>query len=270
MGGSESRPSTSASPPQQVFYTDPSSYPGYGAHSRAIPNQLQPVIPATETLGLQNVVFDVRANKNSVVANKGKSDNHLSISFFFDTEVLVTVEVYYIATVTESGQTISKLSSSLPVCSVTVQPGKNQQFTVPEEFELDLSQVDEKKLFHTQSSQTYPLIIQLTASSPNANVNCHRVFLTFVKDSKVGYGCKCLEQQVQVGDRILELKEIYGLNTGKHDGCVVCLEKEPDTMILPCRHLCLCKDCGDLYKVQNKNCPYCRKMIVQLILLEKQ
>ena len=40
--------------------------------------------------------------------------------------------------------------------------------------------------------------------------------------------------------------------------CVVCLSDVRDTLILPCRHLCLCHTCADTLRYQANNCPICR------------
>ena len=40
--------------------------------------------------------------------------------------------------------------------------------------------------------------------------------------------------------------------------CVVCLSKQKQVLLLPCRHLCLCKECST--RITNK-CPLCQKRI---------
>ena len=39
--------------------------------------------------------------------------------------------------------------------------------------------------------------------------------------------------------------------------CVVCLDKEKDTILVPCGHFCVCKRCA----AQLSSCPMCRKVI---------
>ena len=55
--------------------------------------------------------------------------------------------------------------------------------------------------------------------------------------------------------------------------CVICMCETRDTLILPCRHLCLCKLCAMNLRVQSNNCPICRIpfiAILQLKLLRKK
>lgn len=40
--------------------------------------------------------------------------------------------------------------------------------------------------------------------------------------------------------------------------CVICMSDTRDTLILPCRHLCLCNSCADSLRYQANNCPICR------------
>lgn len=40
--------------------------------------------------------------------------------------------------------------------------------------------------------------------------------------------------------------------------CVICMSEERDTMLLPCRHLCLCSSCAQSLRYQSSSCPICR------------
>lgn len=40
--------------------------------------------------------------------------------------------------------------------------------------------------------------------------------------------------------------------------CVICMSEERDTMLLPCRHLCLCSSCAQSLRYQANSCPICR------------
>jgi hypothetical protein len=52
--------------------------------------------------------------------------------------------------------------------------------------------------------------------------------------------------------------------------CVVCLSEPKDTTVLPCRHMCMCKDCAEIIKRQNpQQCPICRTPIEQLLVCRK-
>ncbi len=45
--------------------------------------------------------------------------------------------------------------------------------------------------------------------------------------------------------------------------CVVCQEREKTTLLMPCRHLCLCSGCAA--RTELKSCPLCRCDIVDRI-----
>jgi hypothetical protein len=47
--------------------------------------------------------------------------------------------------------------------------------------------------------------------------------------------------------------------------CVICLTNERDTMVLPCRHLCMCAECATALKTQSIKCPVCRVEIESLM-----
>ena len=41
--------------------------------------------------------------------------------------------------------------------------------------------------------------------------------------------------------------------------CVICLADEKNTVVLPCRHMCLCQDCAEVLRNQSSKCPICRQ-----------
>mmetsp|Transcript_57363 Transcript_57363/g.166568 ORF Transcript_57363/g.166568 Transcript_57363/m.166568 type:complete len:288 (-) Transcript_57363:156-1019(-) len=87
--------------------------------------------------------------------------------------------------------------------------------------------------------------------------------------------CTLLKQKVFVGGHEYTLQDIYGLaelgREGNHDEsavgelCVICLTDPRTTAVLPCRHLCVCEDCGRQLQVgvatRNDHCPICRGSI---------
>lgn len=54
--------------------------------------------------------------------------------------------------------------------------------------------------------------------------------------------------------------------------CVICMCDVRDTLILPCRHLCLCNSCADSLRYQANNCPICRapfRALLQIRALQR-
>ncbi|CAO2179935.1 unnamed protein product [Urochloa humidicola] len=69
-------------------------------------------------------------------------------------------------------------------------------------------------------------------------------------------------------------KEIYGIgNTADENNdedesgkeCVICLSEPRDTTVLPCRHMCLCRECAQLLRLQSNKCPICRQPVGGLL-----
>ena len=86
------------------------------------------------------------------------------------------------------------------------------------------------------------------------------------------------------------MQEIYGFTdpTGSSESsisiililakeCVVCLSEAKDTLVLPCRHLCLCQECANVLRQQGRTpeggpsrsgrpkCPMCRQVFHSLV-----
>lgn len=71
-------------------------------------------------------------------------------------------------------------------------------------------------------------------------------------------------QKLEIGDKVLIIHDIYGAKIrGVHEDesleCVVCMTEPRCSIVLPCRHLCLCAGCSDVMRSQGQpKCPMCR------------
>lgn len=91
-----------------------------------------------------------------------------------------------------------------------------------------------------------------TTSSSTTNLNEEE------EERQCGGGSP-LPMNSSCGDKEQELKGIE---------CVICMCESRDTLILPCRHLCLCKMCAINLRVQSSNCPICRIPFIALVQIK--
>ncbi|KNE56649.1 hypothetical protein AMAG_02434 [Allomyces macrogynus ATCC 38327] len=86
-----------------------------------------------------------------------------------------------------------------------------------------------------------------------------------------GDSVRCVKQKLWIGTTPMLLQEIYGFAEAPATSdaaaaaaamlpeCIVCMADAKDTIVLPCRHLCLCKECALLLRKQSHKCPICRQ-----------
>ncbi|KAI8871559.1 hypothetical protein GQ42DRAFT_173750 [Ramicandelaber brevisporus] len=65
------------------------------------------------------------------------------------------------------------------------------------------------------------------------------------------------QQQAPLGESSMMFKE-----------CVICLTDTRDTILLPCRHLCLCSECAEALRLQSNKCPVCRQTFAMFIKVD--
>lgn len=68
---------------------------------------------------------------------------------------------------------------------------------------------------------------------------------------------KCIQTENDIIVPISSLK-----NEIKPFICIICMVNNIDTIIEPCNHMCMCRDC--IGKLSNKSCPCCNKQITNL------
>ncbi|XDB61584.1 PREDICTED: RING finger protein 157 isoform X2 [Capra hircus] len=218
----------------------------------------------------------------------GRAKVHYNVEFTFDTDARVAITIYYQATEEFQNGIASYIPKDNSLQSETVhyKRGVCQQFCLPSHT-VDPSEWTEEELGFDLDREVYPLVVHAVVDEEYFG-HCHVLLGTFEKHSDGTFCVKPLKQKQVVDGVSYLLQEIYGIenkyNTQESKvaedevsdnsaECVVCLSDVRDTLILPCRHLCLCNTCADTLRYQANNCPICRlpfRALLQIRAMRKK
>lgn len=196
-----------------------------------------------------------------------------NIDFIFDSDVRCGITIYYFCTeeITANGVTYTPKDASMNSETYHYKKGVNQQFSQVSHV-FDPSKYSEEMLNYKFESEIIPIVIQCVAEEGEEPRQSHAVFAVVEKNIDSTYSLKPLKQKLFVDGLCYLLQEIYGIENKNVnlikdatddddvDGsdCVICMSDARNTLILPCRHLCLCNNCADSLRYQSNNCPICR------------
>ncbi|XP_032607444.3 E3 ubiquitin ligase RNF157 isoform X1 [Taeniopygia guttata] len=219
-----------------------------------------------------------------------KAKVHYNVEFTFDTDARVAITIYYQATEEFQNGVASYTprDNSLQSETVHYKRGVCQQFCVPSHT-IDPSEWSEEELGFDLDREVYPMVVQAVVDEGEEHSgHCHVLLATFEKHSDGTFCVKPLKQKQVVDGVSYLLQEIYGIEnkyntqdskvaedevSDNSAECVVCLSDVRDTLILPCRHLCLCNTCADTLRYQANNCPICRlpfRALLQIRAMRKK
>ncbi|XP_040845561.1 E3 ubiquitin ligase RNF157 isoform X2 [Ochotona curzoniae] len=215
---------------------------------------------------------------------------HYNVEFTFDTDARVAITIYYQATEEFQSGIASYIpkDSSLQSETVHYKRGVCQQFCLPSHT-VDPSEWAEEELGFDLDREVYPLVVHAVVDEGDEYFgHCHVLLGTFEKHTDGTFCVKPLKQKQVVDGVSYLLQEIYGIEnkyntqdskvaedevSDNSAECVVCLSDVRDTLILPCRHLCLCNTCADTLRYQANNCPICRlpfRALLQIRAMRKK
>lgn len=86
--------------------------------------------------------------------------------------------------------------------------------------------------------------------------------------SDTGLTPQVIKQKIHVSHHGYIVNEVYGLDEGKD--CLICMSAPKNTILLPCRHICLCSECSMALRLQTNKCPVCRAKVESLLRIEKE
>ncbi|OXU17712.1 hypothetical protein TSAR_015491 [Trichomalopsis sarcophagae] len=219
-----------------------------------------------------------------------KKPMHFNIEFTFDCDVRCAITIYYFCTeeVTTKGVTYIPRDPSMNSDTYYYTKGANQLFSQSSHI-FDPTPYSEEELSYSTDREIIPIAIHCVAEEGSDEPKqSHTTIAVLEKHSDGSYVLKALKQKLYVDGLCYLLQEIYGIenkNTenSKQQGsdedtedngaeCVICMCDVRDTLILPCRHLCLCNGCADSLRYQANNCPICRapfRALLQIKALQK-
>uniref|UniRef100_A0A1A8Q5T9 E3 ubiquitin-protein ligase n=2 Tax=Nothobranchius TaxID=28779 RepID=A0A1A8Q5T9_9TELE len=213
-----------------------------------------------------------------------------NVEFTFDADTQVAITIYY--------QAIEEFHNGVPVYlpqdsslqseTVHFKRGVSQQFCLSSHT-VNLSEWDDEELLFDVDKEIFPMVVQAVVDEGEEHLgHSHILLATFEKHMDGSYCVKPLKQKQVVDGVSYLLQEIYGIENKYNSQeskvsddeisdnsaeCVVCLSDVRDTLILPCRHLCLCNACADTLRYQANCCPICRlpfRALLQIRAMRKK
>uniref|UniRef100_A0A5F8GEP7 E3 ubiquitin-protein ligase n=1 Tax=Monodelphis domestica TaxID=13616 RepID=A0A5F8GEP7_MONDO len=186
-----------------------------------------------------------------------------SLEFTFDADARVAITIYCQAMEEfMNGMAVySTKNPSLQSETVHYKRGVSQQFSLPS-FKIDFSEWKDDELNFDLDRGIFPVVIQAVVDEGDVvevTGHAHVLLAAFEKVSMVDRVSYLLQEIYGIENKNnQETKPSDDENSDNSNECVVCLSDLRDTLILPCRHLCLCNSCADTLRYQANNCPICR------------
>ncbi|KAG6448689.1 hypothetical protein O3G_MSEX005649 [Manduca sexta] len=214
---------------------------------------------------------------------------YYNIEFTFDCDARCAITIFYFCTeeVTPTGVVYYPRDAAMTSQTYHYKKGANQQFCQIAHV-FDPSKYPEEDLLYNADREIIPIAIYCVVDEgQEAEIRqSHTTIAVVEKHSDGTYVLKALKQKLFVDGLCYLLQEIYGIENKNldtkpssdeetEDGgseCVICMCDMRDTLILPCRHLCLCNSCADSLRYQANNCPICRapfRALLQIRALQR-
>lgn len=218
------------------------------------------------------------------------------LSFDYDSTVDCTITVYYCAKEVTNAYRVPlyyTIPDTLPKGKeFELKKGKKKVFKDVDEACMNLKKYERMPIFK-YSTQFYPLIITMQPKSQKGKgkeetkgEEKQALFTYAMFELDKENHCikvKPIQQRFMMGGSIYELQQIFGIaDTVKKKGeegsafdeededslCLICLSNQKRCIVMPCGHLCVCKDCAlTLAQQPGAQCPICRNRVSTFVPL---
>lgn len=232
---------------------------------------------------------DVNVHKDTlrVFVDEQNPDHHL-VSFVFDAMYDGSITIFYFAKEEKNCRFVPLFPDAFLPVRIPFQKGHGQKFVQPSGTGIDLGFFDLDDLSKSSPGEDeFPLVISaetclpphsteehLGEPVPNANPHTQITQAILEKKNDEPFQVRVIRQILWIDGVRYELREIYGIGSsvvedfddndpGKE--CVICMTEPKDTAVLPCRHMCMCRECAKVLRIQSNKCPICRQPIEELL-----
>uniref|UniRef100_A0A1I7TLI0 RING-type E3 ubiquitin transferase n=1 Tax=Caenorhabditis tropicalis TaxID=1561998 RepID=A0A1I7TLI0_9PELO len=247
--------------------------------SRALSFPYPPGPMGNDEIRPLNLLVNIR--KESVKFQRVKKDNGeydpnlYQLTFVFDCDVACVIQMHFHAKEHYQDGEIQFTYRNRRVQSSETfhfEMGADQCFGG---YVFDASRYDPAELSYTAGFY-YPFVISIqTSGVESTQMQTTMCTIETGNDSSKALVLKPLRQKIACDGVNYLLQEIFGIenkgneNMDEDSGleCIICLSDIRDTVILPCRHLCVCSVCADALRYKHNNCPICRSPFRALIRL---
>ncbi|KAJ2776930.1 hypothetical protein GGI15_004682 [Coemansia interrupta] len=149
------------------------------------------------------------------------------------------------------------------------------------------NEIQELERSDARKASAYGLVIELVERhsaaehaipSNSAAVNSQISFIEFYKEGNATVIPRCIKQKVCIQGMLYLQHEIFGLGEAMQNQhamrsddamqCAICLSDDRDTVLLPCRHMCMCRECANTYRQQSNKCPICRTVVETILHIQ--
>mmetsp|Transcript_11801 Transcript_11801/g.20190 ORF Transcript_11801/g.20190 Transcript_11801/m.20190 type:complete len:345 (+) Transcript_11801:24-1058(+) len=194
-----------------------------------------------------------------------------SLEFEMDCKVECLVRILW-GPVSRSGAYQSCLNNT--EATRTLSEGMNQNIIFSSDELPNISEKDLKTILDS-SKCDYPLAIiiqNLFYKNGHQEMKEMQLFMKLEKQDDELYNLVLDKINIFLDQDEYVLYELFGLNSVNEEGepeeCVICMTEERTTVLLPCRHVCLCEECSELFRTRTEKCPICRSRVLNLLQKE--
>lgn len=247
-----------------------------------------PYLPPKNSEPTKTLKSLVNIRKESVKFVKTDAEEKsYNIEFVFDADMKCAIKIYYFCTEEITTNNITYLPRDTVTTSETFyyQKGPSQIFSQPAHI-FNPSKYSDEDMQYNSEKDIYPIAIHCVVDDGGDSLtHSHSTICVVDHHTSDGeYHLRAMKQKIFVDGLCYLLQEIYGIENknltrpttdeDEDNGseCVICICEPRDTLILPCRHLCLCNSCADSLRYQANNCPICRapfRALLQIRAVQK-